>query len=234
VKIGNGSRVLHVSPHPDDECLGGGPSIVVLHKEGAEVANLAVGLGRPAVRRRRRTEVIRACQRLDIECIFPQTPISISDTHDPNVTEDSVTIEIARVIREREPALVISPWPHDRHPGHELVGRATKAAIAEVGTRRLWWTWGFWSDLVSPNLYLRYGDEELEAMRYALSAHEGELKRVDYVSVLAARGTVGAKLGSERVFGFGAGERETRYADLLEAWRFDARTWTRLRASQYP
>ena len=55
--------VLHLSPHPDDEVLGAGATLLGLREAGHRVINLACSLGRPEQQDRRRAEVTDACRR---------------------------------------------------------------------------------------------------------------------------------------------------------------------------
>ena len=55
--------VLHLSPHPDDEVLGAGATLMGLREHGHRVINLACSLGRPDQQERRRREVEEACER---------------------------------------------------------------------------------------------------------------------------------------------------------------------------
>ena len=41
-------RVLHISPHPDDELMGAPATLMALRDAGHEVTNLALTLGREA------------------------------------------------------------------------------------------------------------------------------------------------------------------------------------------
>lgn len=55
--------VLHVAPHPDDELLPAGGTLLRLRDAGWSVVNLACSLGRPAQHARRRAELEEACAR---------------------------------------------------------------------------------------------------------------------------------------------------------------------------
>ena len=51
-------RVLHISPHPDDELVGAPATLMALRDAGHEVTNLALSLGRPEDHDRRRAAII--------------------------------------------------------------------------------------------------------------------------------------------------------------------------------
>src|SRR5581483_1293741 len=67
--------VLHVAPHPDDELLGAGATLMALRDAGWRVVNLACSLGRPEHAARRRAELVEACRLAGFELrIPPQLP----------------------------------------------------------------------------------------------------------------------------------------------------------------
>lgn len=55
------ATALHVSPHPDDECLGAGPTLLALRAHGWRVVNLACSFG---------TEAAAAARRRAAELVF--------------------------------------------------------------------------------------------------------------------------------------------------------------------
>ena len=72
------ATVLHLSPHPDDEILGAGATLMGLRAHGHRVINLACSLGRPDQQERRRAEVTEACARAGFELIVHEPPLAIS------------------------------------------------------------------------------------------------------------------------------------------------------------
>jgi LmbE family N-acetylglucosaminyl deacetylase len=192
-------------------------TLLALREHGHRVINLACGLGRPEQEGRRRAELEAACSLAGFE-------LRIAD---PAARDDeeglaALVLELAAAEGAR---LVVSPSPHDRHPAHELVGRAARAAAAEARLR--WWMWGLWGDLPLPTLYHGFGEERLGRALQVLAAHAGELARNDYAALVRGRAQANRVLGSERVFGWGAAMRPEPYAELLtEAAPDGAGGWT--------
>jgi LmbE family N-acetylglucosaminyl deacetylase len=120
--------------------------------------------------------------------------------------------------------VVIGPSPHDRHHGHEVVGRAARDALRDAAMPRLW-MWGLWGELPLPTLYFGFGDAELDAATRVLRAHAEEVARNDYVALLRSRAAASRVLGAERVFGFGAPARPEPYAELLTEVDFSDGEW---------
>jgi LmbE family N-acetylglucosaminyl deacetylase len=220
------NTVVHVSPHPDDEALGAPATLLLLRRAGWRVVNAVVSLGRSSDHARRRDEARDAAGRGRFELVLPDEPFPISDPADHDLVEPQVAEWLAEVVAHHEPALAISPSPHDAHPAHEVVARATRTVIAQLARPTPWWVWGLWADLPCPNLYVPFDDDVLSDAREVLSAYTGELARNDYVRLLEARAAANAVLGSERVFGFGSDRASPLpYAELLtEQWSVDG-TW---------
>ena len=185
--------VLHLSPHPDDEAIGAGATLLALRDAGHRIVNVACGLGgREEERDRRRAELGEACRRAGFELVVEPPALE--------ALLDGVE-------------LVVSPSPHDGHPAHEATGRAARDAVAAAGVR--WWMWGVWADLPHPTLHHGFGEELLAEQLHVLAAYEGELARNDYAALVRARAVANRVLGSERVFGFGSPARPEPYAELL-------------------
>lgn len=219
--------VLHLSPHPDDELIGAPATLMALRDAGWRVVNLPCGLGRPEQHRRREAELREAADLAGFELRFPAEPVGISLDDDRVAAEESL-LEVARVaIAELTPKIVISPSPHDRHHGHEVVARAVREALAEAAdSAPRWWTWALWGSLLQPNVGIAFDQARLEEILAALGAYRGELERTDYRRAVRARAEMMASLGSELLFGFGApGAREVAYAELLTDVAFVNRRW---------
>jgi len=194
------ASVLHLAPHPDDEVLGAGATLLGLRAHGHRVVNLACSLGRaPERRERRRAELVDACERAGFELV---------------VLERDGLDATARGIVEREGVdLVIAPDPEDAHPAHAEVAAAARRVVEATGARL--WTWGLWRDLARPTLYCGFDEERLAQLQHVLAAHRGELERNDFAELLRARAIAARVLGAERVFGLGAARRPEPYAELL-------------------
>jgi LmbE family N-acetylglucosaminyl deacetylase len=203
-------RVLHVSPHPDDELLGCPAVLFALRDAGHDITNLAVSLGRPQQRDRRRAELREAAKRTGFGSRELDPPLEIGRHDDRAAAQAGLTHEL---ISGDPFDLLIAPGPHDGHHGHEVVGRA---ALVAAGSRRTpLWMWGLWSELPVPTLLYPFGPAALARIKHGLTAYAGEIDRNDYLRLVEARAEVAAVLGPERVFGFGAPGLEEPYAELL-------------------
>jgi LmbE family N-acetylglucosaminyl deacetylase len=218
---------LHLSPHPDDELIGAPATLMALRDAGYRVVNLACSLGRPTQRERREAELREACQRAGFELRLPAHPVAISAGDDLARAEAELQALASEAIAELAPDVVVSPGPHDRHRGHEVVARAVRGALRQgPGKAPPWWIWGLWGGLALPTLATAFDAGRLEEVLAALAAHEGELRRHDYRRLVRARAEANAMLAPELLFGFGSSiEAGARYAELLTEAVLDDGRW---------
>ncbi len=185
-------RVLALAPHPDDEVLGAGATLLGLSDAGWEVVVRACTLGSdPARHEQRAAEAREACRRLGWSWRAPDEPAWEDGDWD----------------------LVVSPHPDDdRHPAHAAAGR--EAAERASGP---WWRWALWGDLNAANRLVPFGRAELGRLEDALGAHASELERLDLFTLLRARAELAAVRGPELVGGFGAARNDPApFAELLD------------------
>ncbi|HMC38133.1 MAG TPA: PIG-L family deacetylase [Acidimicrobiales bacterium] len=210
---------LHVAPHPDDEILGCGATLLALRHAGWRVVNLTCSLGRPADHDRRRAELERARLVLGIDGLTADPPVAMSRGDDLAAAESRLAQLVAGTAGAVGADLILSPHPDDGHPAHAATGRA----VERCGAAARWWAWGLWRDLPAPNRYVPFGFSVLDRLLEALDCHAGELERQPYDQLLITRARASAILGAERVFGFGSGPASSApFAELLQE-----RAWSR-------
>ncbi|MEP6632968.1 MAG: PIG-L family deacetylase [Luteimonas sp.] len=150
--IGHATRVVIVSPHPDDEVLGCGGLMAMLAETGIPVIVLSVTDGERCypsdiagfehMRRVRRDELLEASGILGITgdgLRFFGIPDSDAASHLTRMAD-----LIQPVLAPND--IVFAPWRFDGHPDHEAVYRATTIAAAVVGCQvveyPIWgWHW---------------------------------------------------------------------------------------------
>jgi LmbE family N-acetylglucosaminyl deacetylase len=204
------TTVLHLSPHPDDEVLGAGATLLGLRDAGHRIINLACSLGRPDQHERRRAEVTDACERAGFELVIHDPPLGLSLDDDAFAARKLLGATVERLIADERVELLISPDRDDAHHAHKTVAAVARTAGVT------WWTWGLWRDLARPTIFSSFGDRRLAELQQVLAAHRGEVVRNDYFDLLRARAICARVLGAERVFGFGSPRRaEEPYAELL-------------------
>jgi LmbE family N-acetylglucosaminyl deacetylase len=218
------ATVLHLAPHPDDEVIAAPGTLLALRDAGHRVVSLACSLGRPEQQARRRAELTDACERAGLELLIHEPPLDLSAGDDLGRARRALAASVERLVRQLDAPLVIAPSPHDRHHGHEVVGRAAVDALSWDGAPRLW-LWGLWASLPLPTLYVAFGEDVLERALDAVRAHAGELARNDYVALVRARAIAGRVQGSEQVFGYGAAAPPGQFAEVLTEVAFAGTEW---------
>ena len=198
-------HVLHASPHPDDELIGAPATLMALRDAGHTIVNLACSFGRPADQERRRAELAEASHRAgfaseEADQLLPSSRAPLAERRE---AEERLAKEIAERLGDEAFELVVGPSPHDRHPGHESVGRSVRTALEGLARPVPWWMWQLWGDLPFRTLLVTFGEERLREILTALEAHAGEIARNDYRDLVAGRALVSRVLGAELVFGFG-------------------------------
>jgi LmbE family N-acetylglucosaminyl deacetylase len=211
---------LAVSPHPDDELIPAGGTMVLLRDAGWRVVNVCCSLGRPGDEERRREELAEACRIAGFELDLPPEPIGLSDEDAGGLVRSLVRDRLERY----RPRVVLAPGIADGHPAHEVVSAAVSAAVADVGRPQTVWFWELWGFLAEATLLVRT-DEVLDRVCAALEAHRGELARNDFRRLVRARATVASVLGPERVFGFGADGVSYEAAEVLCEMLFAEGEW---------
>ena len=109
--------------------------MLALQASGHRIVNLACGLGRPEDRERRKAEALESSKRTGFELIIPGRPVAIGSGDDLEAARAELATQIAELVRAEQVEIVFSPSPHDRHPGHEVVGRAALAALSPLEGR---------------------------------------------------------------------------------------------------
>jgi hypothetical protein len=201
-------KVLHLSPHPDDELLGAGGTLLSLRDAGHEITNLACSLGRE--HEVRLVELEEACRRSEFELLVSSAPYR-SARHDQGRSEAIWRREVERIISDFD--LLIAPFPHDFHPAHEAVGRVAAQVCLQHGITT--WFWGLWTDLPFPNLMVPIPGNTLNEVIGNLVAHQSQLERNDYRKLVEGRALSNAILGPEKLYGFGHQGGKYHYAELL-------------------
>ena len=123
------TTVLHLSPHPDDEVLGAGATLLGLRDAGHRIINLACSLGRPDQHERRRAEVTDACERAGFELVIHDPPLGLSLDDDAFAARKLLGATVERLIADEHVELLISPDRDDAHHAHKTVA-AVAAFVA--------------------------------------------------------------------------------------------------------
>jgi len=210
--------LLVLSAHPDDSSIGPAATVARMQTAGWEVTDFCCSLGGtdPQDQQRRLREITEASRRANVKLELANPIAALNSKAHPEQYEGNLTDQITQKIRTMRPAIVIAPHPHELHPGHEVVARATLKALANTANPPILWCWNIWGDLPFPSLYLPFGQDVLDRLQYTLEAYEGELDRIPYWDMVRGRAILNRALGSEKTFHFGAALASNEpYAETL-------------------
>lgn len=174
------SRVVVVSPHPDDEVLACGGLMACAHAAGLPVVVVSVTDGEACypdhavwlpqqLREERQRELDRALACLGLANV---------ERHAWHIGDGTVSQHEAEVAARlfallRQDDLVLAPWMLDAHPDHEAVGRACARAAGHRGCARLEfpvWGWHWVAPEQAPRMWS-------PARRFRLSPQVQQRKR---------------------------------------------------------
>ncbi len=121
------SKILVVAPHPDDEVLGAGGTLLRRKAEGATVAwlivtSISIETGWSAEKMKQRAnEIKRVTELFDFESVFE---LNFPTTQLDQVPMSDLVAAVSNVFKTFEPEEVFVPHPSDVHTDHRVVFNA--------------------------------------------------------------------------------------------------------------
>ena len=185
-------RVLVVSPHPDDETLGAGGTLLKVKAQGHQIfwmniTDMRAEDGWPEDKISYRQEQIRkvkAFYQFDgfYNLAFPPTRLSCMD-------EGTIIGAIKKVYDEVKPEWIIIPGQYDAHSDHHVVYNCCMAAaktfrapyIRRITTMEIIseTDYGFQAEKFTPNLFVDITDT-LEGKIEAMKIYDTEIEEVPF------------------------------------------------------
>jgi len=184
----DGSPILVLAPHPDDETFGCGGLLALAVRAGASVRTVVLtdggAQGEPGLRR---AEAAEAARRLGIP--EPEHWSLADRSLDPG--DPALRSRLEELIAETAPAIVLVPSPAEIHPDHRALALAVYRLLqaAAPGTRihevspALRLTAYEVSAVLRPNLLVDV-TEVWDEVVAAAKAYESQVSRLPYVEVL--------------------------------------------------
>ncbi len=143
-------RVLVCAPHPDDEVLGCGGTIM-MHAAQGDAVHVVIafdglrGLAKQWPRDTRRKEAERAGLILGLQ---PYQFLDHPEGHVPSRAEfDAGVRQMAERIDAWAPDVIYGPWPGESHVDHRTLARVLFRAAQLSGTRAEVWGYEVWTPL---------------------------------------------------------------------------------------
>lgn len=170
------SRVLVVAPHPDDESVGCGGTILAHRAAGDDVRIVFVTSGEAGghgaspeeTARRREAEARTAADILDVSTIdfwrFPDGRLRASA---------ALVGLLVKTLTEWRPDSVYVTGEHDMHPDHRAVGRGVRRAVASTDGNVAVWLTEVWTPVQDLGLIVDV-TPHLERKLAAIRAHASQ------------------------------------------------------------
>lgn len=130
-KISKGLDCLVIAPHPDDAEVAAAGTILRLTQAGFAVGILDLTAGEAASRGDVQTRALETAAASRLLGISARENLGLPDGRLENTPEARVAV--AEVIRRHAPALVLAPYPEDRHPDHTRAGQIAREASFLAG-----------------------------------------------------------------------------------------------------
>lgn len=130
-------KVVAVQPHPDDNEVNIGGTLMALRDRGCEIGYVTVTDGSAgafgSVQSRSEIVQVRAQEKKEAgDIIGVQRHVDLGLTDGSDYSTDALTTQLVGIFREEQPEVVFSvdPWmPYEAHPDHVKVGMAVSRAI---------------------------------------------------------------------------------------------------------
>ena len=178
-KLSHPFNVLLVSPHPDDECIGGALALRLQKENQVQLFNAAISLG-SSRQMPRLKELEEACQFLTIKNFNLSS--RVENEEDWKIKETL----LEEVILNIRPKLIICPHADDGHATHIKTSQLLTRVLSESEKikkelKTIFVAWSeFWFPMRNPNLLLEVPLETLMRQIKGLEKHQGEITRNPY------------------------------------------------------
>lgn len=200
-----GRRFLVLSPHPDDDAVGCGGTIIKLLEAGAEVRVVYLSIqDGDFTRDLRRNEISAALDRLGVK------DHRLREEEFPSARE-AVAL-ISEELRSYEPDSVFVPSPFENHNEHLRTFEAYLGAVEAIRERPDALLYEVWGALM-PNLLVPV-DGVMQRKVTAILEHWTQVKDIDYVRVV--QGMNGYRAATSGLEGYAEAYLHLPSADLVK------------------
>lgn len=158
-------RITVIAPHPDDEVMGPGGTLLRAKARGCAVDIVFLTDGEPDSGKAasRRAEAKRVAERLGFSTRFLGLPSNVLGP-----TPDAVSA-LATVLRELDPEVLLLPFLLDDNEDHRAASHILSEAIKSVGSRKCTEVWAYQVYGALPANVLvpldQFADKKAEAIR---------------------------------------------------------------------
>jgi len=127
-------KVLILAPHPDDEILGCGGTIVLYTKNDIDVYLSFISNGEKAELKLENMAEIRRSEAAAVSDILNIKKTIFLDFPDEKISEykEQIKEKLTGIIKDISPDLIFAPFPLDPHPDHRATSEVALSLMGEV------------------------------------------------------------------------------------------------------
>lgn len=177
------SKVLVLSPHPDDDIIGCGGTIYRYHLKGAEITSVYMTDGRKGDSKYNEENLvsIRKEEAKRASAIIGIDNLIFLDNKDSELASNSKTIkELSQIIKDIRPEAVFLPFLMDNHPDHMATNDIFVGAMKVTDVKAACYGYEIWTLLSSPNCVIDI-TEQIEVKRKAMKQFQIQLAQFDFI-----------------------------------------------------
>lgn len=182
-------RVMVIAPHPDDDVLGCGGSLLKHVTDGAHCAIVYMTSGEAgggkkspeALAAQREAEALNGAKKLGVtDLIFLHEP-------DGKLQISELVIEKVRtVIESAQPDLVYVPHEVDGHKDHRATYSIVIEAIKRLGYKPLIMAYEVWTPLQTVTHLVSFDEKTMQDKLSALAEHKSQVNTINFIDAISS------------------------------------------------
>lgn len=215
-------NVLVISPHPDDETLGCGGTIIKLLSSSINVMVMLLTDGNGGGRIKDISR-IRKEEFMSARSVLGYSTFDICDYPDGQLLlyQEELGKSISKIIFEQAPKLVLTPYLLDYPIDHQVANIALAQALKSSNeTNIIVGMYEIWTPITSPNCYLNITEEYLQ-MRKAMECYKsqeeyyGIIEKADVLRKFRAKLSMRRRVEHMECFRL---LEAKKYIEMVEGW----------------
>jgi len=196
-----GNNVVVISPHPDDDVIACGGTLIKHHEAKCKLTSIYMTDGRKGDPSYGDEELLvlerQAESKRSGEVIGIDRMIFLHHRDQELRPTGAAVAELVSLLDEIQPDLVYSPFFVDNHADHRASARILVESAKKVKKPFLCCAYQTWMPIF-PNVLVDISGE-LQRKLEALSKHKTQMKNIDYASICVAASTLWSLYGEKNV-----------------------------------
>ncbi len=172
-------KALVFAPHPDDESIGAGGTLIQLSELGSDIKIVWISTNKKddTIAAERKEEARKVTEVLGATYEFWDFPDG-----DLSRYENQIRKLVSRIVSEKNPDVIFVPHPAEQHRDHQATAAAVAFGINDTKFDKEIWAYEVWAPMW-PNVAVGL-EETLEKKRNLISIYESQIKNVNYIEAI--------------------------------------------------